>query len=185
VSLWSRAYYARTTQPACKALGHRTRWAIFRASLVAWGRMRRRRRAMWASGRGTSARTPPGGDTVARMAPNARTAVADRVVERRRAVALARHYREAEGLSIVQIATASVARRRPSRRTSTTHLMLTKDLRAARRSDSSGRSWSWRTSICKRLLGSRCDGTRPASRLPDLSGYGSLERRYSGPRYCP
>jgi hypothetical protein len=38
------------------------------------------------------------------MAPNARTAVADRVVERRRAVALARHYREAEGLSIVQIA---------------------------------------------------------------------------------
>jgi AraC-like DNA-binding protein len=38
------------------------------------------------------------------MAPNARTAVADRVVERRRAVPLARHYREAEGLSIVQIA---------------------------------------------------------------------------------
>jgi AraC-like DNA-binding protein len=38
------------------------------------------------------------------MAPNAHTAVADRVVERRRAVALARHYREAEGLSIVQIA---------------------------------------------------------------------------------
>jgi len=38
------------------------------------------------------------------MAPNARTAVADRVVERRRAVALARHYREAEGLSIAQIA---------------------------------------------------------------------------------
>jgi AraC-like DNA-binding protein len=38
------------------------------------------------------------------MAPNAHTAVADRVVERRRAVVLARHYREAEGLSIVQIA---------------------------------------------------------------------------------
>jgi AraC-like DNA-binding protein len=38
------------------------------------------------------------------MAPNAHAAVADRVVERRRAVALARHYREAEGLSIVQIA---------------------------------------------------------------------------------
>jgi hypothetical protein len=38
------------------------------------------------------------------MAPNAHTAVADRVVERRRAVALARHYREAEGLSIAQIA---------------------------------------------------------------------------------
>ena len=32
------------------------------------------------------------------------TAVIDRVVERRRAVALARHYRDAEGLPIVQIA---------------------------------------------------------------------------------
>jgi AraC-like DNA-binding protein len=38
------------------------------------------------------------------MAPNAPPRVADRVVERRRAVALARHYREAEGLSVVQIA---------------------------------------------------------------------------------
>jgi AraC-like DNA-binding protein len=38
------------------------------------------------------------------MARNARAAVANRVVERRRAVALARHYREAEGLSIAQIA---------------------------------------------------------------------------------
>jgi AraC-like DNA-binding protein len=38
------------------------------------------------------------------MRPNTSTEVADRVVERRRAVALANHYREAEGLSIVQIA---------------------------------------------------------------------------------
>jgi len=38
------------------------------------------------------------------MTANASAAVADRVVERRRAVALARHYPEAEGLSIVQIA---------------------------------------------------------------------------------
>jgi AraC-like DNA-binding protein len=38
------------------------------------------------------------------MAPIAYAPVADRVVERRRAVALARHYREAEGLSIAQIA---------------------------------------------------------------------------------
>ena len=37
------------------------------------------------------------------MAPN-EPAATDRVVERRRAVALARHYREAEGLSIAQIA---------------------------------------------------------------------------------
>src|SRR3954453_20095144 len=53
--------------------------------------------------RGTSARTPPGDGTVARMAPNAHAPVADRGVERRRACALARHYREAEGLSIKQI----------------------------------------------------------------------------------
>ncbi len=38
------------------------------------------------------------------MARNDHAAVTDRVVERRRAVALARHYREAEGLSIVRIA---------------------------------------------------------------------------------
>jgi AraC-like DNA-binding protein len=38
------------------------------------------------------------------MRPNTSTEVADRVVERRRAVALANHYREAEGLSIAQIA---------------------------------------------------------------------------------
>ncbi len=37
------------------------------------------------------------------MAPH-EPATTDRVVERRRAVALARHYREAEGLSIAQIA---------------------------------------------------------------------------------
>jgi ferredoxin len=38
------------------------------------------------------------------MRAKASTRAGDRVVERRRAVALARHYREAEGLSIVQIA---------------------------------------------------------------------------------
>jgi integrase len=38
------------------------------------------------------------------MAPNVLAVVADRVIERRRAVALARHYREAEGLSVAQIA---------------------------------------------------------------------------------
>ena len=38
------------------------------------------------------------------MGQNPSAYVADRVVERRRAVALANHYREAEGLSIAQIA---------------------------------------------------------------------------------
>ena len=38
------------------------------------------------------------------MAPPASRPSLDRVTERRRAVALTRHYREAEGLSIAQIA---------------------------------------------------------------------------------
>jgi predicted transcriptional regulator len=38
------------------------------------------------------------------MAPKRSLAVADRVIERRRAVALGRHYRESEGLSVGQIA---------------------------------------------------------------------------------
>jgi AcrR family transcriptional regulator len=38
------------------------------------------------------------------MVPNAHPSVAGRVIERRRAVALARHYRDVEGLSIRQIA---------------------------------------------------------------------------------
>ena len=58
-------------------------------------------------------------------------------VERRRAVALARHYREFEGLSITQIA-APRPRRRRSRPTSTTRLMLTKDLRIALRATTLG-----------------------------------------------
>jgi AraC-like DNA-binding protein len=42
--------------------------------------------------------------TVAVMVPQAVTSSTDRVAERRRAVALAHHFREAEGLSIAQIA---------------------------------------------------------------------------------
>ena len=38
------------------------------------------------------------------MTANASTPRTDRVAERRRAVVLARHFREAEGLSILQIA---------------------------------------------------------------------------------
>ena len=38
------------------------------------------------------------------MASGQASATCDRVVERRRAVALARHFREAEGLSVAQIA---------------------------------------------------------------------------------
>ena len=54
------------------------------------------------------------------MAPNSSTVLADRLTERRRSVALARHYREYEGLSIREIADRLIGRRRRSRRTSTT-----------------------------------------------------------------
>jgi len=48
-------------------------------------------------------KTPPAVAKFAHVAPNP-VAASDRVAERRRAVALARHFREAEGLSIAQIA---------------------------------------------------------------------------------
>jgi len=80
----------------------------------------------------------------------------------------------------------SSARLRRSRLTSTTHPTLTKDRRIARRSDSSGRLLvlhGRRSASRSSALAATARG--PGSRLPDLSGCGSLERRYSGPRYCP
>ena len=62
-----------------------------------------RRGERWGERR-SHARTPISGGTVATMTANVSGAVGNRAAERRRAVALARHYREAEGLSIVQIA---------------------------------------------------------------------------------
>jgi hypothetical protein len=47
---------------------------------------------------------PSHSGTVANMTPNASAAVVDRFVERLRAVALARHYREFDGLAVRQIA---------------------------------------------------------------------------------
>jgi AraC-like DNA-binding protein len=52
----------------------------------------------------SSAETPIERGSVIGVTGKPSTAASDRVVERRRAVALARHYREAEGLSIRQIA---------------------------------------------------------------------------------
>jgi hypothetical protein len=54
--------------------------------------------------RATSAETPIARGSVAGVTDYASSAGTDRVVERRRAVSLARHYREFEGLSIRQIA---------------------------------------------------------------------------------
>jgi DNA-binding NarL/FixJ family response regulator len=52
----------------------------------------------------TSTKTPIERGSVTSVTGKASTAGSDRVVERRRAVALARHYRESEGLSIREIA---------------------------------------------------------------------------------
>lgn len=94
--------------------------------------------------------------------------MSDRVSERRRAAALARHYREQEDLTIAEIA------RRLGRAEATVKAYLYDPSDAnkrptARERDSQGAWGHARTSICKRLIGARCDGTRPASALPDLS----------------
>jgi hypothetical protein len=52
----------------------------------------------------TALETPTDGGSVRGVSGNASHAETDRVAERRRAVALARHYREFEGLTIQQIA---------------------------------------------------------------------------------
>ena len=87
----------------------------------------------------------------------------DRVTERRRAAQLARHYRDQEGLSIAEIA------RRLGRAEATIKTYLYDPSYANKRPrDSPQERQFWalaghaRTSICKPLLGSRCDGTRPA-----------------------
>jgi len=51
-----------------------------------------------------SGKTPPGAATFVGVASRPCAPSPDRVSERRRAVALARHFREFEGLSIAQIA---------------------------------------------------------------------------------
>ncbi len=78
----------------------------------------------------TARETPIDGGSIRGVTGNAPHAGTDRVAERRRAVALARHYREFEGLTIQQIAD------RLGRAPATIkayfydpNLMLTKDLR--------------------------------------------------------
>jgi len=89
----------------------------------------------------------------------------DRVLERRRGVALARHFREAEGLSIAQIAGRLV------RSPATIKAYFYDPSYANKRPTDSPQERQFRalaglarTSICKPLLSSRCDGTR--SRFP-------------------
>jgi hypothetical protein len=89
--------------------------------------------------------------------------VSDRVSERRRAAALDRHYREQENLTIAEIA------HRLGRAEATVKAYLYDPSYANKRpTDSPQVRQFWalgghaRTSICKRLLGSRGDGTRPA-----------------------
>ena len=106
----------------------------------------------------------------------------DRVRERRKAAALARHYRGEEGLSIAEIA------RRLARAEATVKAYLYDPSDANKRPTGSPQERQFwaparhaRALICKRLLGSRCDGTRPASRLPVVRALKS-RGRYSGPR---
>jgi hypothetical protein len=90
----------------------------------------------------------------------------DRGSERRRAAALARHYRDDEGLPIIEIT------RRLGRAEATVKGYLYDPSDANKRpTDSPQEQQFWalaghvRTSIRKWLLGSRCDGTRPG--FPD------------------
>lgn len=94
-------------------------------------------------------------------------AACDRVLDRWRAVALARHFREAEGNSIAQIAD------RLGRSPAPVKAYFYDPSYACKRPTASPQErqfWALaggaRTSICKRLLGSRCDGTRPALPTP-------------------
>ena len=101
------------------------------------------------------------------MAPIAYAPVADRVVERRRAVALARHYREAEASRSGRSPTASVARRRQLRRTSTIR-PATRRVRsrpatsvcpaAAARTPSRGTGRATRTRTARRATRARSSG---------------------------
>jgi len=103
--------------------------------------------------------------------------MSDRVSERRRAAQLARHYRDQEDLTIAEIA------RRLGRAEATIKAYLYDPSYAythKRPTDSPQERQFWalaghaRTSICRPLLGSRCDDRRheAASRLPDLSDRG-------------
>ena len=89
--------------------------------------------------------------------------VNDRVDERRRAAALARDYREEENLPIAEIA------RRLGRAEATVKAYLydpSDDNKGPTDSPQDRHFWALaghaRTSLCKPLLGCRCDGTRPA-----------------------
>jgi hypothetical protein len=110
----------------------------------------------------------------------------DRVLQRRQAVALARHFREANGLSIAQIAA------RLARSPATVKAYFYDPSDANKRPTDSPQERQFSTLLVMHGGRSASDSSALAatargrrSRLPDLCGCGSLERRYSGLRYCP
>ena len=119
------------------------------------------------------------------MAPVRRTAVYDRSLEPRRAAALAGH-----AASLRDSQTPRSPRCGRSAATSKAYFYDPSDDNK-RPSDSPQERQFWaldghaRTSICKQSSAVAATARGRRARLPDSSGCGSLERRYSGPRYCP
>ena len=112
--------------------------------------------------------------------------MSDRVVVRRRAAQLARHYRDEENLTIAEIA------RRLGRAEATVKAYLYDPSDDNKRpTDSPQDRTSGRSLVMhgrrfvspSSAVAATARGRR--SRLTDSSACGSLERRYRGPRYCP
>ena len=110
----------------------------------------------------------------------------DRVRERRKAAALARHYRDDEGLSTAEIARRLGRPRPPSRRTSTTRRMLTK---GPRTTPQERQFWALlvmhrrRSASDSSALAATAQGRR--SRLPDVPGAEVSSVVIAVPRYRP
>ena len=124
------------------------------------------------------------GGTTSEAEPAEGRQVSDRVSERRRAAALARHYREQEDLTIAEIA------RRLGRAEATVKAYLYDPSDANKRPTAPGATvWALgvmqgrRSANDSSALAATARGRRP--HCPICPGDGSFERRYSGPGTAP